>query len=286
MTGTGKTKVWIEEKQQIAVRDLFSEARHQAWARGEDDPGIDYEADGFCLPEHAEGETFSHVGPLGIENDVITVERLRELEPDSIIIVTDEDVEAFRKRLFGEEEQESKEEDEESSSSDKDQENEQESGSEEKSGRTVVEGKVLVKNLDQIRDDGIAIDRYNGGWLKRVTGLNKERLNGYSIEGEFVKPPFYCVPGDVILDCSKVGSRKHVECIYTVMRVREDGHFEEVGRYDAGEERRGWAPEVWPFIEEALGQERPNPLAAFSDEELLAEVRRRGLLADTISLQV
>jgi len=119
-----------------------------------------------------------------------------------------------------------------------------------------------------------------------VTGLNKERLNGYSIEGEFVKPPFYVVPGDVILDCSKVGSRKHVECVYTVMRVREDGHFEEIGRYDAGEERRGWAPEVWPFIEEALGQERPNPLAAFSDEELLAECRRRGLLADTISLQV
>jgi len=52
---------------------------------------VDYEADGFCLPEHAEGETFSHVGPLGLENTVITAERLRELEPDAIIIVTDED---------------------------------------------------------------------------------------------------------------------------------------------------------------------------------------------------
>jgi len=202
MTGTEKTKVWIEEKQQIAVRDLFSEARHAAWARGEDDPGSDYEADGFCLPEHAEGETFSHVGPLGIENTVITAERLRELEPDAIIIVTDEDVEAFRKRLFGEEEEENEEEGEGSSSSGKEQENEEKNENEEKSEQSAVAGKILVKNLDQIRDDGIEIDRYNGGWLKKVTGLNKERLNGYSIEGEFVRPPFYITPGDVILDCS------------------------------------------------------------------------------------
>jgi len=151
---------------------------------------------------------------------------------------------------------------------------------------TEVNGKILVKNLGQICEDGIEIDRYNGGWLKRVTGLNKEKLNGYSILGEFVKPPFYVTPGDVILDCSVTGSRKHPNYTYTVMRVREDGHFEKVGRFDAGEDKRGWAPEVWPFIEQALGREKPNPLAAFSDKELLAEVRRRGLLADTISLQV
>jgi len=29
--------------------------------------------------------------------------------------------------------------------------------------------------------------------------------------------------------------------------------------------------------EEAIEQERPNPLAAFSDEELIAEFRRRGM---------
>ena len=53
-------------------------------------------------------------------------------------------------------------------------------------------------------------ERYNGGWTKTVTGLDKQITNGYSILGEFKpqKKDWYC-EGGLYLDKGIGGSRKN-----------------------------------------------------------------------------
>ena len=58
--------------------------------------------------------------------------------------------------------------------------------------------------------------------------------------------------------------------------VDGDGKLEIVKKLS--NEGREWAVNLWEAIEEALPGVEENPLAAFSDEEILAEARRRGLI--------
>lgn len=95
------------------------------------------------------------------------------------------------------------------------------------------------------------VSRYNGGWLKHVTGLDKSVNNGFSLLGEFVEAGDFLEdykPG-VYLDCSKDGSRKNQEWSYHLFRVDEQGFtllktLENVGRH--------FAVEMWEPIEQEL----------------------------------
>lgn len=138
-----------------------------------------------------------------------------------------------------------------------------------------------MKTVVLIREENVTkipgYNRYNGGWLKKVTGLDKTRTNGYSILGEFVKTPFYANAGDLVLDCSIGGSRKHQVKAYHLCRVEEDGSLTMI---EEVEHSREWAVNFWDAIEKNLPEAKgdDNPLAVFSDEEILAEARRRGLV--------
>lgn len=126
--------------------------------------------------------------------------------------------------------------------------------------------------------------RYNGGWIKSVTGLDKSKVNGYSILGEFMRKDAVdnYVVGGLYLDCGIGGSRKNQNKEYTLFTVLADGSCEIVA--EAGDSR-DWAVELWPAIEafhaaQAAGEEdeADNPLAAFDTDVLIAELRRRGAL--------
>lgn len=149
--------------------------------------------------------------------------------------------------------------------------------------------------------------RYNGGWVKTVTGMDKTKTNGYSIEGSFVNGPHWVMPGSIFIDCSIGGSRKNQSHHYHLFRVNDDG----TATILAYAKSKTWAIEFWPAIGEALatvpkkeaGEEPkkipwpeeseidPNPWVAaasrvkmiknLSDEEILAEARRRGLIPAT-----
>ena len=92
------------------------------------------------------------------------------------------------------------------------------------------------------------VTRYNGGWLKTVTGLDKTVTNGFSIEGQFVKAGDFKMDytAGLYVDCSKGGSRKNQTWNYHLFQVDDDGFH----LLQTVEDGRGiWACELWEMIE-------------------------------------
>jgi len=120
------------------------------------------------------------------------------------------------------------------------------------------------------KDEVVGLDRYNGGWVKSVTGIDKTKNNGYSIVGNFTRDAGdnYTING-LYLDCNIVGSRKNQRKEYTLFRVLEIG-CEVLQKTKT----INWAIDLWENIEKAL-EIKINPLANFSTEDLLAEINRR-----------
>lgn len=123
-------------------------------------------------------------------------------------------------------------------------------------------------------------DRYNGGWVKRITGVDKTKSNGYSLLGDFVdggKSRAYRVTeGAIYLDCDIQGSRKNQRREFSLFTVINGGI---VLLQSVREDRTThWAIDMWPAIEQFFIRDQPepdSPLAHISTEDLLAELARR-----------
>ena len=105
--------------------------------------------------------------------------------------------------------------------------------------------------IETLGEDGDStVTRYNGGWAKTVTGLDKSRTNGYSILGDFldIDAPQYWKEGTVILDCDIHGSRKHHKKTYRLFQY-QDGKLHLLTYVG---DTKDWAVRLWPTIEEAL----------------------------------
>lgn len=137
---------------------------------------------------------------------------------------------------------------------------------------------MTLFNFSEQTKDIETVSRYNGGWLKTVTGLDKTKTNGYSILGEFTKAGNYKhdYKNGLYLDCSKDGSRKNQEWNYHLFRVDQDG-FHLIQTLENG--GRSWACEFWENIEaelkkdsetsKASGQDILNKLSeTYSDSEI------------------
>lgn len=122
----------------------------------------------------------------------------------------------------------------------------------------------------------ISVSRYNGGWTKTVTGLDKTKNNGYSILGEFttIHKGMNQLQDGLYLDNNKDGSRKNQTSNYTLFSVKGDSLAIVKKVEDGG---RDWALHLWEEIEKYFG-EAESPLAKYTDEEILAEAKRRGLM--------
>ena len=107
---------------------------------------------------------------------------------------------------------------------------------------------MYMETLGTDRDN--TVTRYNGGWAKTVTGLDKSRTNGYSILGDFldIDAPQYWKEGTLILDCDIYGSRKHPEKTYRLFQY-QDGKLHLLTYVG---DTKDWAVKLWPVIEEAL----------------------------------
>jgi len=90
----------------------------------------------------------------------------------------------------------------------------------------------------------------NGGWIKTVTGLDKTKNNGYSIQGKFVEKTGLSLyqPGLYLL-CDVQGSRRNHKKNYVL--VRFDGKNVELIKELPGG-GRDWALRLWPAIESAI----------------------------------
>lgn len=125
-----------------------------------------------------------------------------------------------------------------------------------------AEGAILMDLAKEIR---LGIDaprnwRYNGGWTKSVTGLDKAQTNGYSILGDFCPKGLSWVRPGVYLDCNIGGSRVNQCKEYRVITVEPDGTLNFWSGPDGkdvleeGHRRpiRDWAVRLWPLISQAL----------------------------------
>lgn len=123
--------------------------------------------------------------------------------------------------------------------------------------------------------------RYNGGWAKKIIGLNKTKTNGFSLLGSFVdngKSGDYIIEsGKLYLDCGIGGSRKNQEKQYKLFTIHNDELIILAEATSYRGTNHTWATELWPEIEKFLGAEKENPLEKFSDAELLAELKKRGI---------
>jgi hypothetical protein len=130
------------------------------------------------------------------------------------------------------------------------------------------------------------IDSRKKSWAKTLTGIDVTKTNGYAFAGDWVRRGERAeLPvGSLVMLYDEPGSVKNWYPLVRVMRVEEDGTLHEVLSYEGEVGERSWALAVRDktaaILAEAQGQEpeEGNPLASFSDEELIAELKRRGAL--------
>ena len=136
----------------------------------------------------------------------------------------------------------------------------------------------MILNFFEETKDIKTISRYNGGWLRRVTGLDKSKNTGASILGETVHAGNYesNYEEGLYIDCSKDGSRKNQEWTYHLFRFSKDGVELLKTLENAGPI---WAVGFWEIIETELKNTEDKTQAILNkiyeestDEETLLKV--------------
>ena len=122
--------------------------------------------------------------------------------------------------------------------------------------------------------------RARKGWAKRITGLNKEQANGYSLEGEFVNLGNFDTNllDGIYIDCSKkANSDGEVEKTYHLFTVTDGS----ITLLQTESDCKGWAVKFWGNIENYLNKDGLTAESLVNllkertnDESLLQEVAK------------
>ena len=126
------------------------------------------------------------------------------------------------------------------------------------------------------------LDERKKSWRKLLTQVDKTQTNGYAFVGEWLwaGERAELEVGSFILCYDEAGSMKNWYPVVRMFKVEND--LEEVYCWEGNARERSWAlavrDEIAVILAEAQGQkpEEGGPLAGFSDEELIAELERRG----------
>jgi hypothetical protein len=128
------------------------------------------------------------------------------------------------------------------------------------------------------------LDERKKTWRKLLEKVDKEKANGYAFVGEWLKAGERAEleVGSFILCYDEAGSMKNWYPVVRMFKVGVENDLDEVYRWEGNIRERSWAlavrDEIAAILAEAQGQEpeEGSPLASISDEELIAEIRRRG----------
>ena len=102
---------------------------------------------------------------------------------------------------------------------------------------------------------------YNGGWIKKVIGLDKTKQNGFSITGDFVeKEGDWIFEDGLYLLCDKQGSRANQRWNYYLLKLQNQ---EPQLIFKVMDGKKDWALKFWEPIEKELNGE--------NDEEKIKE---------------
>jgi len=92
----------------------------------------------------------------------------------------------------------------------------------------------------------IGADRYNGGWTKSISGIDRSKGDGYSLLAEFVQPGLRPVMPGLYVDCNIGGSRKNPRKHCALVEVAPDGSVSQITSASGSD----WAPQLWASIDE------------------------------------
>ena len=124
-------------------------------------------------------------------------------------------------------------------------------------------------------------------WRKHLEGVDTEKTNGYAFVGNWLRAGERAEleVGSFVLCYDEPGSMKNWYPVVRVFKVVENG-LEEVYHWEGDFGERSWAlavrNEIAAILAEAQGQEPEEGnmleqrLSDISDEELIAELERRG----------
>lgn len=129
------------------------------------------------------------------------------------------------------------------------------------------------------------LDRRKKTWRKHLESVDKEKANGYAFVGNWLRAGEReeLEVGSFILCYDEPGSMKNWYPVVRMFKVVANG-LEEVFHWEGDFRERSWAlavrDEISAILAEAQGQEPEEEdgslLASISDEELIAELERRG----------
>jgi len=121
-------------------------------------------------------------------------------------------------------------------------------------------------------------DRRFKKWTKTLKSVDTSKSNGYAFEGDFLRAGSKAeLPvGTHILAYGESGSMKYHSPEVVVYRVSPDAENGLEKAYEKENLDRSWALDVREEIAEIVNaDEKENPLATYSTEELMAELKRR-----------
>lgn len=129
-----------------------------------------------------------------------------------------------------------------------------------------------------------SLDDRHKCWRKVLTHVDKNQSNGFAFIGDWLRAGERAELeiGSIILAYDVVGSRKNWRPVVRLLKVGMENDLEEIFRWEGDFRERSWAlavrDDIAAILAEAQGQEskEESPLAGFSDEELIAELERRG----------
>ena len=111
---------------------------------------------------------------------------------------------------------------------------------------------MIFSMVEKFKENDYFWSRYNGGWMKTVTGLDKSVKNGFSLIGDFVDAGETAndYGAGLYINCNIDGSRKNQEKIVQLLKLDENGNLTLLKEIKNG--GRTWAVEFWELIEENL----------------------------------
>lgn len=127
------------------------------------------------------------------------------------------------------------------------------------------------------------LDRRKKTWRKLLESVDKTKANGYAFVGDWLRAGEReeLEVGSFILCYDEPGSVNNWYPVVRLFKVVENG-LDEVYRWEGNIRERSWALAVRDDIDAILAEaQRQEPeegslLASISDEELIAELERRG----------
>ncbi len=130
-----------------------------------------------------------------------------------------------------------------------------------------------------------SLDDRNKSWRKLLTQVDKTKTNGYAFIGDWLRAGERAEleVGSFILCYDEAGSMRNWCPVVRLFKVGVENDLEEVFHWEGKTHERNWAlavrDDIAAILAEAQGQKPEgggNPLTRFSDEELIAELKRRG----------